>query len=242
MEQHKNTEHKRESGQVSIGMMLGGLFTVAAAAAFLVFAEAADLKGSAHKGADAAALAGVEEARGTWLKLWLEAQTIDVPEQPTEPPKPEPKPTDAPTPTEPPKPPPLKFTYTAPDGLWAAAAPTGCPSAVAFAQKNDGSTVKSCASSGPRRLAVAVDTPRKQTASSPGKKFLPWMQAPADATAEAVTPPGLTCVPDPGGTLESWTLRCTSLRGSATAHYSYSVLTSWDKPAFERMFKIKLVK
>lgn len=251
-------DRNSDRGQVSIVMILSALVVVTFATTLLVFAEAGDTKFSARKASDAASLAAAKEARGAWLHMWLLAMgQAAVPAPPPESVLPELQASDMDTMT------PKEINdynhkrekqlealknfkgaiiNNAPslDPLWTAAAEAGRGSAYAYAHKNDQNIVSQYFPGNDHSISVTVDRSR-QTETSPGKRFIKNLHAKESATAAVITPAGFVCTPLPGS-WKKWTLLCTSAKGSAKAHYSGNILLDWDKKAFERMFKVKLVK
>ncbi|OFL68806.1 MULTISPECIES: hypothetical protein [unclassified Brevibacterium] len=224
-----------ESGQVSISVLLTSLAVIGAALAFMVFAEAVDVRSSTQKSADAAATAAAEDAREKWIEAWLRAQNS-------------PKGSDRPshgggilpeTGGTDKKESSLKFTYKPPEPFWAAAAASAYPTAISYARKNDGGTVTSYMPGGGNRISVDVYR-AKQSESPQGKKFVPTVGGKSSATAQVVAPRGLACAPLPNGTVQAWTLQCVSAKGTATAQYAEGVLVTWDKRAFKKMYTIRL--
>ena len=207
----RRAECDPESGQVAVGVLLTALMVIAATFAFMVFAEAVDLRGSTRKGADSAATAAAESARSTWIETWLRAQRsapVGAPEDglyddraPGDDRVHEDDDRD------------FEYTYSAPEPFWGMAAVAAQPTAATYASRNDGGTLT---------------------------KYLPEGGNRISATAQVITPPGLTCIPLPNGTWSSWTLQCTSAKGTATAVYEGAMLVWWDQRAFEKMYTITL--
>lgn len=228
-----------ESGQVSVSVLLTAVAVIGIALAFTVFAEAADVRSSTQKGADSAATAAAEKARAPWIEAWLRAQkatprgeTGIKPDEADKLPKDgkDKKPKDEL---------PFDFTYMPPEPYWAAAASASLPAANAYAQMNDGGNLTYYVPEGGNR--ISVDVFRAKDSKSPqGKKYAPVVGGKSSATAQVLTPPGLTCAPLPNGTIESWTLECISAKGTATAQYAEGVLVAWDRRAFEKMYTIRL--
>ena len=231
-----------ESGQVSIAVVLTSLAVIGAAFAFTVFAEAVDVRSSTQKGADSAATAAAEQARDQWIETWLRAQKASPKKDPREDidedlPEGE-KPTDDKDEKDEDKMP-VEHFYSPPEPFWAGAAIAAQPAAAAYAQKNDGGILTKYVPSGGNRITVDVFR-AKDTKSPQGKKYVPAIAGDSTATAQVVTPPGLFCAPMPNGTWDSWTLECISAKGTATAQYAKNVLVAWDKPAFRKMYTIRL--
>lgn len=230
-------EDDGESGQVAVGVLLTALMVIAATFAFMVFAEAVDLRGSTRKGADSAATAAAESARSTWIESWLRAQRSAPLGEPEEGLYDDRLPDDDSVHEDDDRD--FEYSYTAPEPFWAGAAAAAQPTAASYASRNDGGTLTQYLPEGGNRISVSVYR-GKETQSPQGDRFIPHMGGTSSATAQVVSPPGLTCIPQPNGTWSSWTLQCTSAKGSATALYEGAVLVWWDERAFEKMYTIKL--
>lgn len=233
----RRAECDPESGQVAVGVLLTALMVIAATFAFMVFAEAVDLRGSTRKGADSAATAAAESARSTWIETWLRAQRsapVGAPEDglyddraPGDDRVHEDDDRD------------FEYSYSTPEPFWGMAAVAAQPTAATFASRNDGGTLTKYLPEGGNRISVSVHR-GKDTASPQADRFVPRVAGTSSATARVITPPGLTCVPLPNGTWSSWTLQCTSAKGTATAVYEGAMLVWWDERAFEKMYTITL--
>lgn len=230
-------EDDGESGQVAIGVLLTSLMVIAATFVFMVFAEAVDLRGSTRKGADSAATAAAQSARSTWIEAWLRAQQSAPRGEPEEGLYDDRLPGDDRVHEDDDRD--FDYTYRTPEPFWALAAASAQPAAVSYASRNDGGTLTRYLPEGGNRISVSVHR-GKDTASPQGDRFVPRIAGSSDATAQVVTPPGLTCVPLPNGTWSSWTLQCTSTKGTATATYEGPMLVWWDERAFEKTYSIKL--
>lgn len=233
----RRTRDDGESGQVAIGVLLTALVVIGATFAFMVFAEAVDLRASTRKSADSAATAAAESARSTWIETWLRAQQSSPVGDPADDlyddgdtgrdQAHEDDERD------------FDFDYRAPEPFWALAALTGEPAARSFAAKNDGGMLTRYVPQGGNRIAVDVHR-GKDTVSPQGDRFVPRVEGTSSATAQVLTPAGLVCVPLPNGTWSSWTLQCTSAKGTATALYEGPMLVWWDERAFERMYTVTI--
>lgn len=226
-----------ESGQVAVGVLLTALMVIAATFAFMVFAEAVDLRGSTRKGADSAATAAADSARSTWIELWLRAQHSSPVGEPEDGLYDDRAPGDDRVHEDDDRD--FDYSYRAPEPYWALAAAGAAGTATSYAARNDGGSVTRYRSEGGNRISVSVHR-GKDTASPQGDRFIPRVEGTSSATARVITPAGLTCMPLPGGTWSSWTLQCTSAKGTATAHYEGAVLMWWDERAFTKMYTVAL--
>ncbi|SMY13289.1 hypothetical protein [Brevibacterium jeotgali] len=237
----QRTREDGETGQVAIGVLLTTVVVIAATFAFMVFAEAVDLRSSTQKGADAAATSAAETARSTWIEAWLRAQKASPQELPSDDSGDNDRTDDEDEGDEDEDEEEfqLDHVYSPPEPFWAGSVAAAMPAAADYAAKNDGGTLTRYLPEHGNRISVDVHR-SKETSSRQGSRFVPSIGGDSSATAQVVTPAGLTCAPLPGGMIEAWTLQCTSAKGSARAYYTGNVLVSWEESAFERMYTIRL--
>ena len=219
-------------------MLLTTVVVIAATFAFMVFAEAVDLRSSTQKGADAAATSAAETARSTWIETWLRAQKASPQKLPSDDSGDNDRTDDGDEGDEgdeDEEETPLDHVYSPPEPFWAGSVAAAMPAAADYAAKNDGGALTRYLPEGGNRISVAMHR-SKETSSHQGSRFVPSIGGDSSATAQVGrTPAGLNAR-SPAGRDDRRRGRsqCTSAKGSARAYYTGNVLVSWELSPLSR--------